>query len=99
MGFLDDFETRIGQAGDVLTKRLNTDIDSYLNDRLVEDVVSIARPRTGNLSADQIKNGERGEPPPMAGPASAMRVASIGILPIIGIGIFIYFLVSKKRRG
>ncbi len=99
MGFLDDLQVRIGQAGTMVRDKINEDINSYYKNHLVNDVVKIGQAATGNLSQAEIDAGKRAvsEPIPPAQPLTA-SVSPVLVFAIVGLGAFL--LLSKKaRRG
>lgn len=103
MGLFDNFS-------DFIPEGIQTDITAYLRERVVDPVVKIGQPQTGNLSAAEIAAGARGGTAPIAAPsapASAIqnagaKIAGIGIAPIaavVAVGVLGYVLLSKRARG
>jgi hypothetical protein len=101
MGWMDDFSMRIGQIGTGVRDRINRDINDYVENRAVDDLVKIGRAATGNLSAAEIEAGQRGAPAPIA-PAASMT-AGFSVSPYLiaaAVGLTAVLLLSKKsRRG
>lgn len=109
MGFFDDLQARVNE---VVPEGIRNDIGSYLQARVVDPVVKIGQPATGNLSAEQLASGARGGSTPVASPASP-AVASMNAgaksafdtvkpyLPIIGlalVGGIVFSMVSRRAR-
>lgn len=105
--WLDDLQARVEQA----TSGIVTDINAYINTRVVEPVVKIGQPQSGNLTAAQIAAGQKGTPAPIAAPKAQAKAVQnavqasqlaendwIQYAPILiaGIGAFFFF---KKSRG
>lgn len=99
MGFVDDFKQRIGNLGNDLRDRFNSDIDSYLSERAVDDFVKVGKELTGNLSQKELEQGKTGEAQPVvAAQPSGFSVSPMLIM--VGVGLAAILLLSKKsRRG
>lgn len=109
MGFFDDLAARVNE---VVPEGIRNDIGGYLQARVVDPVVKIGQPATGNLSAEQIAAGQRGGAVPVAAPAapaSATMNASVqsafaSIKPhmtliLIGVaGVAVVMLLARKAR-
>lgn len=111
MAWIDDLSSRISN---VVPEGITADINAYLKARVVDPVVKIGQPQTGNLTAEQLAAGMRGGQVPTAqasSPAAASQNATqasmlssfgLGSIPpmilLLGAGAAAYFLL-KKRRG
>ncbi len=108
MSWIDDLQTKVEQA----TSGIVTDINTYINQRVVAPVIKIAQPQTGNLSAAQIAAGQKGGPVPIAAAvsspsslqnaASASQVSSgtamaISVPVLLALGVGAFFLMKKGR--
>jgi hypothetical protein len=110
MSWFDDISARISE---VVPEGVRTDIGAYLQARVVDPVVKIGQPQTGNLSAEQLAAGARGGAIPVAGPSSispasqnamqaSMIIGGVNIMPMIAIGavgILAVVLLSRRSRG
>lgn len=107
MSWFDDLSSRVQQeAGNAVR-----DIQSYIQNRAVDQVVKVAEEQKGNLSALQIAAGQYGgsnAQAPAAAAASAtvnatqasqIAVAGLSITTLIAIGVGAYFLLGSKSRG
>ena len=97
-GLWDDLQARVGQAGTDVRDRINTNIDDYFNNRVVDDVVKIGQALTGNLTQKEIDEGKRGAGQGIV-PAGAVPASISPILILAAVGLAAYLLLSKKRRG
>ena len=109
MGFFDDLAARVNE---VVPEGIRNDIGGYLQARVVDPVVKIGQPATGNLSAEQLAAGQRGGAVAVASPsasaASTMnasaRSAFDSIKPhmtliLIGVaGVAVVMLMARKAR-
>jgi len=99
MGWMDDFQMRIDQAGDKLQDRLSTDIDNYIANDIVDDFSRVGQVAMGNLSLEDLKNGKTGAPPPIAAPASApamsFAISPMILIALMGVGAFLMFSGKK----
>lgn len=111
MAWIDDLSSRISS---VVPEGVTADINAYLKARIVDPVVKIGQPQTGNLTAEQLAAGVRGGQVPTAAassPASATQNAAqasmltsfgLGSVPpmilLLGVGAIAYVML-KKRRG
>jgi hypothetical protein len=100
MGWFDDLQARVSDFQDT---ELGTSISDYVNNRVVDAVVKIGDPPTGNLSATQIAAGARGGAAPVqASPVAMTPTAQSPVmkyLPFIAIGLVAVLLLQKKSRG
>lgn len=106
MAWIDDIQARIEQSGD----KVFNNIYSYLENRVTDEVVKIAEPQKGNLTAAQLAQGQTGGPKPMAAPAGGNTQNSVQasqlsqnfqkyLIPV-GLALAVGFLFfSKKSRG
>lgn len=97
MGFMDDLKARAQQE----FEEVKTDVNTYLNQRVASQVVKIAQPKTGNLTAAQVEAGARGSVDPVVQPgfefASGMDMKAM-IVPLLIVGAIAFYMM-KKRRG
>ena len=97
--WLDDLGVRVDQFRET---ELGQSIGDYLNARVVDAVVQIAPPKTGNLSAEQIAAGQRGGTAATAAPQSGVAVVMANpvmkYLPYVAVGVAAYLLLKKKSR-
>ena len=98
MAFIDDLEARLKQS----TQNIGNDINSYIQNRLTDAVVKIGEPPKGNLTAQQIAQGQTGQGQAIAAPASQAVSSGFNynklLIPaaILAVG---FFLLNKKSRG
>lgn len=107
MGWFDDLTTRAQQA----VNDAQRDIQSYIENRAVDQVVKVAEEQKGNLTALQIAAGQYGGSTPVASPAasasqtsnaaqaSQIAMAGMGIGTLVAIGVAAYFIFGSKSRG
>jgi len=107
MGWFDDLKVRAEQSVDSAIK----DINSYIDNRTVDQVVKIAEEAKGNLNALQLAAGQYGGSVAPAQPkasasetanaaqASQFIVAGVPVTTLVMIAAGAYFLFAKKGRG
>ena len=102
MGWFDDLQARVEEFQDT---NLGSTISDYIENRVVDAVVKIGPQPTGNLSASQIAQGQRGGTPPVvqspvASVAPSMQSSSVmKYLPFVAIGLIAVLLLQKKSRS
>lgn len=105
MSWFDDLQARVNEA---IPEGIRNDIGSYLQARVVDPVIKIGQPQTGNLSAAEIAAGARGgvqpvapaqpQPVPVSMAASMVSPEKLKIwLPLAAVGLAAWVVLGSKR--
>jgi hypothetical protein len=99
MSFWDDIGAKIKEGADNVVKDVQTNVNQYFQQRLIDPLVKIGEPAKGNLTAAEIAAGERGAPPPIAAAASAPVIQQnlMMYLPIVAIAVGALILIKKVK--
>lgn len=97
MGLFDDIKKQAEEA----SKKLGSNVEAYLKTNVTNAFVKVGEPPKGNLTAEQIAQGQKGQAQEaaIALPQSGLQMVTgnMGmILPIVA-GLVVLMLVLKKR--